>query len=61
MSELADQLVAGLEQLGNEAYMLEMIALNTDVPIAVREQVSAIAASMATRIDALRTLARTVP
>jgi uncharacterized protein (UPF0147 family) len=59
MSDLADRLVEGLEQLGNEAYMLEMIALNTNVPADVRKSVADIAASLASRIDALRTLART--
>jgi hypothetical protein len=55
----ADQLVAGLERLGSETYMLELIALNGNVPGDVRKQVADIAASLSAQIDALRTLART--
>jgi hypothetical protein len=61
MSALSDQLVAGLEKLGADAYRLEMIALNVNVPADVRGQVADIASRQAQQIDALRTLARTVP
>jgi hypothetical protein len=61
VSALADQIVAGLEKLGGEAYMLELIALNDALPMDARKQVSDIASSLAAQIDALRTLARTVP
>jgi hypothetical protein len=61
MSELADQLVDGLEKLGATAFRLEMIALNGNVPEAVRGQIADIASRQAEQLDALRTLARTVP
>jgi hypothetical protein len=57
MSELSDQLIAGLERLGSDAYRLELVALNGSVPEDVRKQVSDIAGRLAVGIDALRTLA----
>jgi hypothetical protein len=61
VSELADQLVAAIEKVGADAYRLEMIALNQNVPADVRGQIADIASRQAQQLDALRTLARTVP
>ena len=61
MSVLSDQLVAAIEKVGADAYLLEMIALNQNVPADVRGQIADIASRQAQQLDALRTLARTVP
>jgi hypothetical protein len=61
MSELADQLVAGIEAIGANTMALMRIAMNLAVPEDVRTEIGAIAVAMAAQEDELRTLARTVP
>ena len=61
MSELADQLVAGIEAIGANTMRLMGIAMNPDVPVEVRDELGALASAMAEQEDKLRTLARTVP
>ena len=61
MSELADQLVAGIEAIGANTMRLMSIATNLDVPVDVRAEIAALASAMAEQEDELRTIARTVP
>jgi hypothetical protein len=61
MSELADQLVAGIEAIGANTMALMRFAANPDVPVDVRAEIGALASVMAQQEDELRTLARTVP
>jgi len=61
MSELADQLVAGIEAIGASTMALIRIAMDPTVPEDVRAKLGALASAMAQQEDELRTLARTVP
>jgi len=61
MSELADQLVAGIEAIGENTMALMRIAMDPTVPEDVRKEIADIASDMAAQENALRALARTVP
>jgi hypothetical protein len=61
VSELADQLVAGIEAIGANTMALMRIAMYPTVPKDVRQEIADIASVMAEEEDRLRTLARTVP
>jgi HPt (histidine-containing phosphotransfer) domain-containing protein len=61
LSDLARQIVAGLEELGALAMSLEMAAIQGTLPDDVKQQLASLASDMAQKIDALRALARAVP
>lgn len=60
MSALSDKMVEGLEDLGLLAMNVESLAFGPDMSESARKAISELASKLADKIDALRTLARTI-